>query len=53
MKRAKSKYCGECLTDFKPGQIVWFSIIENRSFCSSCKPKLDIKNWEKRRVSDE
>lgn len=50
MKESKSKYCGECEKDFVPGEIVHYAWIENRSFCSTCKSKLDIKDWEERKV---
>ncbi|MFY0521395.1 hypothetical protein ACOMCU_26800 [Lysinibacillus sp. UGB7] len=53
MKEAKSKYCGECQRDFVPGEIVWYAWIENRSFCSDCKSKLNIKDWEPRKVPDK
>ena len=52
MKEAKSKYCGECEKDFTPGEIVHYAWIENRSFCSTCKSKLDIKDWEERKVPE-
>ncbi|MFA9459089.1 hypothetical protein ACERJO_20400 [Halalkalibacter sp. AB-rgal2] len=50
MKIARSTYCGECHEDFKNGQVVWYASIENHSFCSNCKPNLDIKDREPRKV---
>ena len=52
LKEAKSNYCGECQRDFKPGEIVDFAWIENRSFCGKCQLKLQavIRDWEPRQV---
>lgn len=52
MKPARSTYCGECTKDFKPGEVVYFAWIENRSFCAECHLKLKpkIKDWETRYV---
>ncbi|MFJ8064869.1 hypothetical protein ACIQYS_09570 [Psychrobacillus sp. NPDC096426] len=52
MKEAKSTYCGECQRNFKPGEIVHFAWIENRSFCGKCQVKLQdvIRDWEPRQV---
>lgn len=52
MKEAKSSYCGECLRDFEPNELVWYSFIENRCFCKDCKPKLNILEWELRKVPE-
>ncbi|MDI2588086.1 hypothetical protein OR571_13410 [Psychrobacillus sp. NEAU-3TGS] len=52
MIEAKSSYCGECQSDFKPGQIVYYAWIENRSFCGKCHIQLRtlIQDWETRQV---
>lgn len=48
LRIAKSSYCGECQRDFHDGEIVWYAWIENHSFCTGCKEKLNIKDWEPR-----
>lgn len=53
MELSGSSYCGECLEDFKDEEIVWYAWIENRSFCSDCKQKLDIRDWEPRIYKEE
>lgn len=53
MKISTSKYCGECQRDFSPGEIVHYAWIENRSFCSNCQQKLNIRDWEERKISKE
>lgn len=50
MKETSLTYCGECLQEFKPGQVVWFAWIENRCFCAACQSKLPIGQWEPRLV---
>lgn len=52
MKRSLSKYCGECLKDLEPAEVVFFAQIENRSFCVECrlKLKLKIRDWEPRQI---
>lgn len=48
MKYSLSSYCGECKRDFVPGQIVNYTPLENRSFCSSCREKINTTLWERR-----
>ncbi|GKV54271.1 hypothetical protein NCCP2222_02180 [Sporosarcina sp. NCCP-2222] len=52
MKKALSNMCGECERDFRPGEIVYYAWIENRTFCGKCQVKLApvIKDWEPRLV---
>ncbi|MDQ0176037.1 hypothetical protein [Bacillus chungangensis] len=50
MRVTPVKYCGECHKDFHHTEEVWYAAIENNCFCSSCKEKLDIKDWEPRIV---
>lgn len=50
MKPTTLTYCGECERDFYPGEKVWFAWIENRCFCMDCKSKLQIQDWEPRKV---
>ncbi|MET3657883.1 hypothetical protein [Sporosarcina psychrophila] len=51
MKKSLSKYCGECQKDFVPGEIVYFTWLENHSFCGNCKRKLVLINdWETRQI---
>ncbi|WP_248508805.1 hypothetical protein [Sporosarcina sp. NCCP-2222] len=47
-----SNMCGECERDFRPGEIVYYAWIENRTFCGKCQVKLApvIKDWEPRLV---
>lgn len=52
MKTTTLKYCGECQRDFKPGEIVWYAWIENRCFCATCKDRLQIQDWEPRKVPE-
>lgn len=50
MRVTPVKYCGECHKDFYHTEQVWYAAIENDCFCSECKDKLNIKDWEPRIV---
>lgn len=50
MRATGLRYCGECFEDFIHGQTVWYTWIENACFCSKCKEKLHVNNWELRKV---
>lgn len=50
MKGTRIRYCAECYEDFQDGEKVWYTPLENTCFCSSCKEKIDTKQWEPRRV---
>lgn len=53
MKETKLTNCGECQKDFRPGEIVWFSWMENRCFCSPCQSKLPFGQWEPQLVPEK
>ena len=54
IKFSSSEYCGECEKDFEPGEIVYFTWFENRSFCVECHVKLkpQIADWEPRKIPE-
>lgn len=52
MKATTISYCAECHRDFIAGQVVWYAAIENNCFCSRCKEKLKIKDWEPRKYEE-
>ncbi|WP_264989108.1 hypothetical protein [Lysinibacillus piscis] len=56
MKETSSTYCGECLRDFEPCEVVHYTWTENRCFCHICKSIMNTRSkpswldWQPRKV---
>lgn len=52
MKISTKSYCGSCLVDYAPVEIVNYVPIDNDTFCDECMDRIDAKSEKRLRVED-